>query len=199
MTQAHHPASTPLKRMQGRMIEVPILITLGLAGIVWLTSVSPRLGLAAAAVAAVTVIVFFTRAWIEVRGLRRQSRRLLEQAAAEHGLELGMRQKGRVEIYGGVLGLDRSRRKLAFASPKAALVADFDQVRSVDVGLARALGQSEPSWYSINLHVDGQQESLSVATRSRRQARKWLEQLGGALGAERVREARAELDGASSR
>ena len=194
VTQAHYPASTPSKRMQGRMIEVQILIALGLVGIVWLTSVSPRIGLAVAAVAAVTVIVFFTRAWIEARGLRRQSRRRLEQAAAEHGLELGLRQKGRVEMYGGVLGLDQARRKLVFASPTVALVVDFDQIRSVGVGVARALGQSEPSWYSIDMNVAGQQESFSVSTTSARQARKWLKQLGEVLGEDLVRDARATLD-----
>jgi len=180
--------------MSGRLLELPILIMLALVGIVWLASVSPALGLAAAAVAAATMIVFFARGWIEARGLRLQARRLLEQAAAEHGLELGMRQEGRVEIHGGLLGLDHARRKLAFASPKAALVADFDRVRRIDVGLARALGQSVPSWYSINLHVDGEQESLPVATRSRRRAKKWLDQLGRALGPERVKDARASLD-----
>jgi len=92
--------------MQGRMIEVPIVIMLGLAGIAWLTAVSPRIGLAVAGVVAAVVT---------------------------------------------------------------------------------------PSWYSIDLAVEGQQERLSVATTRRRQARKWLDQLGEALGEDRVRDARATL------
>ena len=63
----------------------------------------------------------------------------------------------------------------------------------MSVGTATALGQSTPSWYSIDLTVEGQQERLSIATTRRRQARKWLDQLGEALGEDRVRDARATL------
>jgi hypothetical protein len=179
--------------MSGRLLEVPILIALGLAGIAWLTSVAPMLGLALAGIVAAAAIGLFIYAWIYERGLRVRSRRRLEQAAAEHGMEIGMRQVGRINISGGMLGFDRSRRKIAFANPEAARVAGFDRVRSVSVGVARALGQSAASWYSIDLKVEGQPEGFSVATTSRRQAKKWLRQLGELLGEERVRDARAEL------
>ncbi len=179
--------------MQGRMIEVPIVIMLGLAGIAWLTTLAPRLGLAAAGVVAAVVIGLLFRTWLHRRGLRRQSRRRLDQATAERGMALCVRQEGRIDIDGGMLGLDRSMRKLAFATPGAAVVAGFDEVRSVSVGIARALGQTAPSWYSIDLAVDGQQERFSVATTRRRQVKKWLDQLGEALGEDRVRDARATL------
>jgi hypothetical protein len=179
--------------MQGRMLEVPILITLGLAGIVWLTTVSPRLGLAMAGVVTALVVGLYGRAWLHRRGLRGQSRRRLEQATAERGMALCVRQEGRIDIDGGTLGLDRSMRKLAFATPEAAWVAGFDEVRSVSVGIARALGRTEPSWYSIDLALDGREERFSVATTRRGQAKKWLDQLGEALGEDRVRDARAML------
>jgi hypothetical protein len=182
-----------VNRMQGRVLEVPIVITLGLAGIAWLTAVSPRLGLAMAAVVAAAVAGLFVRTGLHRRGLRGQSRRRLDQASAEHGMALWVRQEGRIDIDGGMLGLDRSMRKLAFATPGAARVARFDAVRSVSVGTATALGQSTPGWYSIDLAVEGHQERLSVATTRRRQARKWLDQLGEALGEDRVRDARATL------
>jgi hypothetical protein len=50
-----------VNRMQGRMLEVPIVITLGLGGIAWLTAVSPRLGLAMAGVVAAVVVGLFVR------------------------------------------------------------------------------------------------------------------------------------------
>ncbi|MGH6914278.1 MAG: hypothetical protein ACREH3_11305, partial [Geminicoccales bacterium] len=67
------------------------------------------------------------------------------------------------------------------------------QVRAVSVGVARALGQSKAGWYSFDLALEGRQVGLSVATTSRRQARKWLAQLGDALGEDAVKDARASL------
>lgn len=179
--------------MYGRLLELPILIVLVLAGIALLASVAPALGLAAAALVAAAAIVFFGRRWLEVRRLQVRARTRLEQAAAEHGLQFGIRHEGKVAMHGGVLGIDAARRKVAFASAEAARVADFERLRSISVGIATSLGQSVPSWYSVDLRFDGEPEAFSVATSSRRQVERWLGELGEAFGPECVRDARATL------
>ncbi|MGQ0545513.1 MAG: hypothetical protein ACT4P3_09305 [Betaproteobacteria bacterium] len=183
-----------MRRQHGRLLELPILAALGLVGLAWVASVSSRLGLTLAAVVAAAFAALFAAGWTVRRRERAQARRRLEQTAAAHGLAIGVRQEGKVDISGGMLGIDRSMRKLAFATREAAAVAGFDRVRSVSVGVARALGQSAPSWYSIDLGIEGEKDGFSIATTSRRRARKWLDQLGEALGEDRVRDARAMLN-----
>ena len=179
--------------MYGRLLELPILIVLLLAGIALLASAAPALGLAAAALAAAGTLAFFGRAWLAARRLHVRARTRLEQAAAEHGLRLGIRHEGRGGMHGGMLGIDSVRRKVAFASAEAASVADFERLRSIGVGIATSLGQSTPSWYTVDLRFDGEPEALSVATGSRRQVKRWLDELGEAFGPELVRDARATL------
>lgn len=179
--------------MSGRLLEIPVLVALALLAIAVLAGSGSGVALAAAAVIAAALAALLALPAIRARRLRAQARRRLDQAVAEHGLDIRLRQNGRADIYGGVLGVDSSRSKLAFASPGEARVADFGRVRAVSVGVAKALGQSTPSWYSIDLEVDGEKEKFSVATTSARQARKWLGQLGEVLGPERIRDALATL------
>jgi len=182
-----------MRRMSGRLLELPILIVLIVLGLVVLASIAPAAGLVAAAIVLVAAIVFFGRRWREVRGMRARAAARLEKAAAEHGLALRVHLAGQAELHGGVIGVDPSRRKLAYATPEAASVIDFGDVRSVSLSEARALGASAPSWYSVLIRVEGRQESLAVSTERRARARRWIDELGQALGEDLVRDARATL------
>ncbi len=172
----------PHCRQSGRLLEVPILAALTFIGLAILIPIAPTLGLTLAGILALAVVGVALKRFARNRRTRAVCQAMLERTATEHGLALGLRLEGKASLGGHVVGLDEPRGVLVFADSQGGTAVPFDLVRAVSASAARRLGDTSPSWYSIDFRIEGTDVQPWVPTTSRRTLKRWLDALAGRLG-----------------
>ena len=89
--------------------------------------------------------------------------------------------KGNFAIEPTCAAFDFGAGKIAWLHPDGLVVLPLGALRSVMIDEARALGQSNPSWYALTFRFNDEAgkrgESYSLASRRRRRVARWIETL----------------------